>query len=691
MSRLKRLVHEIHRRSLWQVLLIYVGGALVAYQAVQALTEGLGLPEWFPGLAVVLFVIGLPFVVATAFVHEVEAPSRAPVEGEPDMDEAEVAAAHDKARRRRRRLTWRNAGFTFLVALAVWGVVTTGWLLLGDRGAAAEGEAVDRKSLAVLPLDNLSPDPENAFFAAGIHDDILSQLAKIGDLTVISRQSVIQYADTELPMPQIAEELDADAILEGSVRRVGDRVRVVVQLIDARADAHLWSDTYDRELTVANVFEIQSDIAERIASALQAEFTPAERRRISSPPTADLEAYDYYLRGLEYYRRSFEERDMHIAAEMLEAATHLDSSFALAYARLSQVHSSLYFQYHDRSQERLGWAKDAVDRSLELEPDLPEAHGALGYYYYWGHLDYERAMQEFETALSLQPNNADLLEGMAYVERRRGDFQAALSYMERAVELDPRDALKLFGLAQIQGQLRHYPEADVSYERALALAPDLTIAYMMRALNYFLWDGNTVKPRAVLEAAADRGLDTVDDPSTGYAFVLLEISEGRYEAALERLSSGSSAAFSTQGYFVPKGMMAADIYALMNEPELARQHLDSAVALLEAGIEEAPEDSRLYGALGLVYARLGRVDEAIRAGERSVELLPESVDAMDGRSRIQGLAQILMITGRHDAAIDRLEYLMSVPGFISVASLRSGQWAPLRSHPRFQALLERYE
>jgi TolB-like protein/Tfp pilus assembly protein PilF len=693
MSHLKRLIHEIHRRSLWQVLLIYCGAALVAYQAVQALTEGLGLPQWFPAFAIVLFIVGLPIVLATAFLGEVAPPTVKPAEPThlTEAGEAQADAVHLETRRRQRFLTWRNAAATFVVVLAAWGIVAAGWMLFG-RGDDEGATATDRPSVAVLPLANRSGLEEDQYFTDGFHDEILTQLSKIGGLSVRGRTSVLEYRDRPKNIRQIGEELNARYVMEGGVLRAGGTVRITVQLMDAETDEHVFAETYDRELSVENLLAVQREVALSIADSLEATLTMREREQIERVPTENLEAYDYYLRGLEYSRRSLTEADERITVEMFERATRLDPDFALAFARLSQAHTGIYWWRYDRSQERLEQAKRAADRALELEPDLPEAHLALGYYYYHGHLDYERAMQEFETALSQQPNNADLLEGMGYVERRRGDFQTALSYLQRAVELDPRDASKLYNLAETQGLLGHYAEADSLYERALTLAPDMMIAYALRALNYFLWQGNTSKARAVLEEAVDRGLDAVDDPWVGYGLVLSDIGDGHYEAALERLFSGSSAAFSTQGYYVPKAMMAADVYALMNEPGLARQHLDSAVALLEAEIERAPEDSRLYGVLGLAYARQGRVDEAIRAGERGVELLPDSLDAMNGRSRIEELARILTIAGRHDEAIDRLEYLLSVPGFMSAAVLRSDpQWDPLRDHPRFQALLEKYE
>jgi serine/threonine-protein kinase len=679
MKRLKRLIVEIHHRSLWQVLLIYVGGAWVCYEIIDTITDRLVLPEWLPVLAIILFLIGLPVVLATAFVGEVEAPSRA-------RAEAEAAAAHHEARRRHRFLTWRNAAATFVIVLAAWGIVATGWLVLHEPGATPP----TGKSVAVLPFVNLSADPENEYFSDGITDAIITHLTNVADLKVTSRTSSMQYKGTEKSLLDIAAELGVTTIVEGSVQQTGDRVRVNAQLIDAQSDEHLWAEIYDRDLT--DIFAVQSDIAQQVATALRATLTPDEREHIEERPTDNLEAYDYYLRGLEFMGRSWEEHDTRIALEMFERATQLDSNFARAYAKVSQAHSRIYWMYYDRSQERLQQTKQAADRSLELEPDLPEGHEALGYYYYWGHLDYERALREFETALSRQPGNGGLLEGMGFVERRRGNFQAALAHFERAAELDPRDAEVPHWLAQTHWLLRDYPEAERHCDRALALAPDWMELYADKGWLHVLWQGNTSKARAALEEAADRGLDIVDDPYAGHLWVALDTWDGQYEAAVARLSSSSSKAFSTGNDYVPKALLAAHIYDLMRAPELARQHYDSAAAFLEARIQEAPEDSRLYGALGTAYAGLGRVEDAIRAGERGVDLLPVRKDAWHGLYRVEELARIFTMVGRHDAAIDRIEFLLSAPGTMSVARLRlDPTWDPLRDHPRFQALLERYE
>lgn len=281
MSHLKRLIVEIHHRSIWQVLLVYIGAGWFCFEIIDSITERFALPAWLPAVSAILFLVGLPFVVATACVREIEAPSRGATDAEPGEDEAAVAAAHQRARRRHRFLTWRTAGLTFLVALAAWGVVTTGWLLLADRTASEQTQAPEetRKSIAVLPFDNLSTDPENEFFADGIHDDIITQLYKIADLKVISRTSVMEYKGRLENLRVIAEELEVTNILEGTVRRADGRVRITTQLIDATTDEHLWAEVYDRDLQ--DVFAVQSDVAQRVATALKATLTASEKGRIA--------------------------------------------------------------------------------------------------------------------------------------------------------------------------------------------------------------------------------------------------------------------------------------------------------------------------------------------------------------------------------------------------------------------------
>ena len=688
MSSLKQFIHEIHRRSLWQVLLIYIGGGWLVFEVVQTVTEGLGLPQWFPAFAALLLLIGLPVVVATAFVRDGE-----PATAVSDPTLIPVDEARSEAVLRRRFLTWRNATASFVVALAVWGMVAAGWMLFGVGEVETRAGAEGRPSVAALPFVNRSGLEEDEYFTDGIHDEILTLLSKISSLSVRGRTSVMQYRDTDKNVRQIGEELNARYVLEGGVQQAGGTVRINLQLLDAESDEHVWAETYDRPLTVENLLGVQSEVARRVTEALEATLTEEETARFGQMPTDNLEAYDYYLQGLEFMWRSFLERDILVAVRMFENATQLDSSFALAYAKLSLVHSRMYWYHLDRSEERLERAKQAVDRSLDLDSYLPEARLALGYYYYHGHLDYDRALQEFEAALTWQPGSVEILQGIGAVERRRGNFRVALTHFQNAVELSPRDPMVIADVAETQGRLlRNYTEAERHYNRVLALAPDLTAIHGLNAWLSIVSVGSITEARAALEEAADRGLDSVDNPFLGYAWVLVDIFDREYEAALTRLSSGSAVAFNNQWHYIPKALLAAQAYDLMNNPELARLHYDSAAAVLEARLREAPEDSRLFGALGVAHAGLGRLEDAVREGERGVDLLPVSKDAWRGLFRVEELALILTLTGQHDAAIDLIEFLLSVPGDMSVARLRlDPPWDRLRDHPRFQALLEKYE
>jgi len=475
MSRLKHLIREAHRRSLWQVLLIYIGAAWACFELIATVSDTMGLPAVLPGLAIVLFLLGLPFVVATACVREdVTTRPEEAISGEAGRS----ADLRKVDGRRRRVLTWRKAGLTFLAALALWGVVATGWLLFGQK---AEPAAV-RKSVAVLPFANMSGDPENEYFSDGITDDIITQLSKIADLKVISRTSVMQYKGTQKNIREIGEELDVATLLEGGVRKVGERVRINAQLIDAATDDHLWAEQYDRRLT--DVFEIQSDIAHRIASALQAALTSTERERIQAVPTDNLDAYDYYLRGrYDFHQRTPDGLNRAIAA--YERTLELDPAFAPAYAGLASVYAvTMLFDYRVVADPYAAAFRslNMADAALALDPDLAEAYAARTYIKTFLWVPFEDVASDAQEAIRLEPNSADAHGWYAHLlaRERRGD--EALREDSIAIGLDPLAPGRRTGFAGNALILDRYELALREADRALALTPDLPVAEATRAI-----------------------------------------------------------------------------------------------------------------------------------------------------------------------------------------------------------------
>jgi serine/threonine-protein kinase len=543
--------------------------------------------------------------------------------------------------------------------------------------------------LVVLPFENLGP-VEEEYFAAGITDAITARLAGIQGLGVISRQSAMQYKNREKKTRQIAKELGVDYILEGTVQRErpsdpNSQVRIIPQLIRASDDTHVWAETYDNDMS--QVFQVQSDLAEQVAQALDITLLEPERQALESRPTENMEAYDYYLRGNEYYHRSLLENDFRIAIRMYEKAVELDPTFALTYAQLSRAHVFMYWFYFDRSEERLAMAKQAVDKALQLNPNLPEAHLALGHYYYHGHLDYDRALEQFAIVRKSQPNNGELLSWIGFVQRRQGKFEQALANIKNASELDPLSNVVAFEVGQTFMLLRKYQESERYYERAISLSPDWPDPYSAKVQLYLLWKGSTKKARTVLEEAL-QNIKSVEDSDIVNRLVNIDVFDGNYQGALDRLSLKSEDA-DNQWRFIPTALRYARIYGYMNKKELAKKYHDEARSILESKIEEQPEDARFHSSLGIVYAGLGRKEDALREGKRGVELLPVTKEAWGGLYRVEDLARIYVMVGEYDAAIDQLEFLLSVPGQLSIPLLRLDPvWAPLRDHPRFKRLLE---
>ncbi len=576
---------------------------------------------------------------------------------------------------------------TLVAVLGVW---------LGVRALAPSDASGDVPRIVVLPLENLSASEEQ-YFADGMTEEITSRLAGISGLRIISRQTAIQYKGSTKTAQEIAEELDVDYVLEGTVRTDrtadgGGQVRITPQLIRASDDTHLWSEIYTADLVPGEIFSIQTQIAERITQSMDIVLREPELQRLAAQPTDNQEAYDYYLRGKDYYGRSQEAQDIQIATQMYQKAVEVDPEFALAYARLSIAHSAMWWYFYDRTQERLALAKEAVEEALALDPDLPEAHGALGWYHYWGYLEYDRALAEFAIAQKSQPNSSDLFVGIGAVQRRQGKMREALANFIKASELDPRSARRARDVADTYQLVRNPVEASRYFDRAILLTPDWAIPYAEKArwVNLRL-EGSPEKARAVLEEARSVGL--AEDPVIAYTWVLLDILDGHHQAALDRLGVVSlELLHQDQWLYVPKAQLYAQIYGLMGNRERERAYYDSASTMLETRIQQRPDDERLRSALGIAYAGLGREEDAIREGELAVELLPMSKEAWRGAYRVEDLARIYTMVGEDDAATDELQSLLAVPSPMAVPWLRIDPiWDPLRDNPRFQALLAKYE
>lgn len=402
-------------------------------------------------------------------------------------------------------------------------------------------------------------------------------------------------------------------------------------------------------------------------------------------PTRDMQAYDHYLRGNDLTYRSNDQKTTQLAIENYEKAVSLDPGFYQAFARLAQARAMSYFFYYEHTPEQAARAKDAVDKASRINSQALETHYALGYYYYWCRLDYEKALEHFGISLTQLPQNAPLLEGIGLIKRRQGKVRDSLPYLEKALELDPLSINLPYQIAVAHLLLRDYQEAETSIDRTLSLNPEYNLAYYRKTCLSF-YRGDAKRARQVLETAA-RMLRVPDPNVILYPWVQVDIYEGKYEAALQRLASDPSDAYTYQFFFVPKSQLMAQIYGLMKNPQKEKGQYESAAAFLENIIRNEPEDSRYYSALGIAYAGLGREEDAIRAGKKATEILPLSKEFMAGAFRARDLAQVYTMVGEYDKAFDLIEKLLSLTGEMSVPFLRLDPvWAPLLAQTRFGKL-----
>ena len=554
--------------------------------------------------------------------------------------------------------------------------------------------AVPEKSIAVLPFESLSEDKANAFFADGVQDEILTDLSKIADLKVISRTSVMHYkSGVARNLREIGQQLGVANVVEGSVQRSGNRVRVNAQLIDARNDRHLWAQTYDRDL--ADVFAIQSEIAKTIADQLQARLSPSEKTAIERVPTSDITAFDFYTRAknivLKFGSFATDQKSMHIeAVDLLNQAVARDPSFFAAYCELAWVHDGAYFLGYDHTSARRALADAAVQAAARLRPNAGETHLARAQNLYQGYLDYDGALTELEVARQSLPNDPQVFLLKGLIKRRQGRWDECLQNLEHAIELDPRNFFMLGQTAVTYQALRRYDEEKATYDRVLAFEPNDTVSKIARALIELNSKADTRPLRQMIDSIANTNPAAM--PGIANSWLLCALADRdavALENALIALGENPFNLGLTDNVLVNRAFVEAVIARVTKDEAKARLAFTAARTEQEKNVQAQPNYGPAVCVLGLIDAGLGRREEALREGQRAVEFLPSEKDALDGPAMIKYLAMNAAWVGDKDLACEQLAIAVRSASGLSYGQLKLLPfWDPLRGDPRFERIEE---
>ncbi len=645
---------ELKRRKVHRVAIAYAVASWLLIQIATQVFPFFEIPNWAVRLVVLVLVLGFPIALILSWIF--------------DLTPQGI-----------RRTEERNGS---LAPLSV---------------SPAAIRNIPEKSIAVLPFENLSDDKENDYFAAGVHDDILSNLAKVADLKVISRTSVQQFKSGTRNLREIGVALGVAHILEGTARRAGNRIRVNAQLIDARSDAHLWGETFDREIT--DLFALQSELAQRITQALRANLSAREKTNLQTHPTRDILAYELFLRARELFHWAGSGYSYDKGADalrLIDEAIKRDSQFALAYALASRLHSELFWFGYDKSASRLDKAKAAADAALKLQPDLGEAHLANAFYYYYGFRQYDVAQKHVTAAVHAIPNDADVLNTAGAIARRDGRWNAAAITLEQARDRDPRNLSVLWSLFESYLALHEYTKAEGTVNDALSVSPTADFFVLARGAIALFRDGDTVPLRSAL-----RKIPRSFDPGGATSTIALRLSlmardveeADRVLAACthEKLDDNglSGVAGALDGYTVPKSWYAGLIAQARGNESSARAAFEQAKRAVRDDLVQSPNDAKTVAMLALIHAAVGEKNEALGAAARAGELLPIAKDSFDGPILATTLAVVSAKLGEKDSAIRQLESLVGVPNGPTPGTLRvEPEWDSLRDDPRFRKLAE---
>jgi TolB-like protein len=654
---------ELKRRKVVHVITVYAAIAFVILQLIDMVSEPLHFPEWTQGFIIVLLCIGFVIAVFLSWIYDITPAGikkTKPASALKHTSQSTIPSSGG----------WRIA--TYVSSVIIIALLAFNFISRRNLGSDISKLA---RSIAVLPFRNDSPDTTNAYFINGIMERITTNLQMVKELRVISRNSVEKYRDNKTKSaPEIAEDLGVNYIVEGSGQKIGNSISVTTQLIKAKGkETHLWAKTYDQKINEVNdYFKIQSEIAEKIAEELKTAIAPEEKRLIEITPTTSLTAYDFYLRGNDY-----DSRDKRpLAVEMYTKAIQHDSLFVEAYARRAIVHTYLYWEKQENWQGHVLKAKEDIKIGSHLNPELPEIRLAEAVVLYQVDRNYDKSLKILNKLKNERPNMEDLYAYCSYVFRRQGNLEESINEAKRSIQIDPFNADYIDNLLITYSLLHRYDSTIESSKQGLSLIPDY------KSFNFQIYYAYLNKTGDLKIAIKESGLTEQDFQYDVYYF------NREYKKLIDFIKKDSSINFSNQLSYEPKTYRLAAIYYLNNSKSLCKIYADSAIVHLLRKIKDTPDDDRLFSTLGKCYALSGKDKEAIAYGEKAVDLKPIKLDAYQGVSKEQDLMEIYILTGNYDKALNKIEYLLSIPSWMSIGQLIIDPlYDNLRSLPRFKEII----